>query len=173
MLSRNVVPNRSARWAGLIASATLAAACGTTAATGPLGGTQNSDELCAGVPAKEREMGILAYRDNFAGASILTEYGNVGKVKIGHERGATLGVRALPGLTAQWLERIAICHVASVRAGKVQGAENDPFVVAGAESRVEQSNMAFLVSIRGGSDDIGHEIIARTAAVIGAPTLAK
>jgi hypothetical protein len=46
-------------------------------------------------------------------------------------RGAVLTVNALPGLTAEWLDRALECHGAKAMLGHAAAAANDPFFVPG------------------------------------------
>ena len=61
--------------------------------------TQLSEDQCAGVPADERELGVLAYRGEIAGAQRLKEEYAVGKMKLTRDRGVRIGLRAEPGMS--------------------------------------------------------------------------
>ncbi|HVV51922.1 MAG TPA: hypothetical protein VHO06_19795 [Polyangia bacterium] len=156
-------------------AALLAAGCATESA-GPLAASmtpeqyaQVAGEQCAGVPAKEQEQGILAYRDALSGAQPLKEPYQVGKVTLTHDRGVRIGVRAQPTLTGPWLERVATCHMALARAGRLAPNAGDPFAVAGATVRVEEAYTGYVVELRVSNADAATEVMDRATAALAAP----
>lgn len=148
--------------------------CATTAGGSSAGAmslaeaAQIADQDCPGIPAKERELGILAYRDAIGGTQPLKESSQVGKVKFFHDRGVVIFVRAQPGMTAPWLDRVASCHIALAAAGRgVSGAgANDPLLVPGATVRVEEAATGYLVSVRVPGDDAASEVMRRAQALL-------
>jgi hypothetical protein len=138
----------------------------------PAQAAQIADQECAGIPAKERELGILAYRDSIGGVRPLKEKTRVGKWETTHDRGVEIAVRAQPGMSAPWLERVATCHIALATAGRGGASTDatDPLLVAGATVRVEEADTGFIVSVRVPDDASVSEISRRTQALLTGPS---
>ncbi len=159
---------------GALLSAT--GGCATTAtspsAMTPAETAQVAERECAGVPTKERELGILAYRDVIGGAGTLKETSQVGKVQFSHDRGVDITVRAQPGMTAPWLERVASCHIAAAASGRGTPATGamDPLLVPGASVRVQETSMGYIVSVRVRDDASASEVSHRTQALLSGPS---
>lgn len=153
-------------------------ACATTAGGAsvatmtPAEAAQVADEQCAGVPSKERELGILAYRDALGGVQPLKESTQVGKVKFLHNRGVVIAVRAQPGMTAPWLARVASCHIALAAAGRGPADEDsrDPLLVPGATVGVEEASTGFVVSVHVPEGAAASETLRRTQALLTGPS---
>lgn len=161
---------------GASLAALLVAGCATES-TGVLTGSmtpeqyaQLSDQQCAGVPAKEQEQGILAYRDAISGAQPLKDPYQVGKMKLTRETGVQIGVRAQPNLTGPWLERVATCHMALARSGRVTPSSSDPFAVAGATVHVEEAYTGYVVQLRVADADAAKEVMNRTSVALTTPS---
>ncbi|HEV3191021.1 MAG TPA: hypothetical protein VGY54_11015 [Polyangiaceae bacterium] len=132
---------------------------------------QVAEDACAGVPAKLREEGLLAYRSNIANTAPLTEGVAVGHVKFDHARGEQIALRAGPDMTIPWLGRVNNCHVSLARADRVSAAPAaDPFVVPGTTVRIEETYTGYLVTIRGDTDEAAGDIVQRTNAMLAAPS---
>lgn len=155
--------------------ALLATGCATesagmlTASMTPEQYAQVSEQQCTGVPAKEQEQGILAYRDAIAGAQPLKESYQVGKMKLTRESGVQIGVRAQPNLTGPWLERVATCHMALARSGRLAPSTSDPFAVAGGTVHVEEAYTGYLVQLHVADADAAKEVMSRTSIALTAP----
>jgi hypothetical protein len=183
MSVENKVSKRSVGLVGAGFAALLAAnGCATEAPSAfnpsltPVQYAQISQDQCTGVPAKERELGVLAYRDAVANVQPLKEEYTVGKTKLTHDRGVKIAIRAQPSMTAPWLERVAICHVALVRAGQIAANAGDPQVVPGASIDVEAAYTGYIVSVRVPDADGAAEVMRRaTVALTGgtAPATAE
>jgi hypothetical protein len=152
----------------------MAGGCATTDSTTTTAAqtAQFADQACLGVPAKERELGLLAYRDALGGAEKLQETEQVGKVKIARDRGVDIAVRAQPGMTAPWLERVASCHIAAVASGQAPTtpAGVDPLLVTGATVRVQETGTGYVVSVRVPDDRSASEVSKRTQALLTTPS---
>lgn len=154
-----------------------ASGCATTAggssptAMTPAQAAQLADEECIGIPAKERDLGLLAYRDAIGGARPLKERTRVGKMELTRDRGVVIAVRAQPGMTAPWLERVAMCHIAQTSAGRSAiPIESDPLLVSGATVRVEEADTGFIVSVRVPDDATASEVSRRAQALLTGPS---
>jgi len=131
-----------------------------------------ADDACAGVPAKERELGLLAYRDAITSVAPLNEVSFVGKSKVSNTKGSVIGLRATPGVSVPWLERVNSCHVALVGAGRLTGNDvaSDPFVIPGTILYAAEVYAGYALSVRGSNNDSAQEISRRSSALLSAPT---
>ncbi|MGO9287951.1 MAG: LexA family protein, partial [Polyangia bacterium] len=81
----------------------VTASCAGTIATGTTPSAAQyaaiADDACVGVPAKEREMGLLAYRDGIVNVTPLQEDTFAGKIKATRTEGAVIALRAMVELT--------------------------------------------------------------------------
>ncbi len=156
-------------------AALLAAGCATeqtgvlTASMTPDQYAQLSEQQCTGVPAKEQEQGILAYRDAIAGAQTLKDPYQVGKMKLTRDSGVQIGIRAQPNLTGPWLERVATCHMALARSGRLTPSASNPFAVAGATVHVEEAYTGYIVQLHVGDADAAKEVMSRTSVALTTP----
>lgn len=146
--------------------------CATTtggpSAMSPVQAAQIADHECLGIPAKARDLGILAYRDAIGGVETLKETEQVGKVKFSRNRGVDIAVRAQPGMTAPWLERVASCHIAAAASGRGASSSSgmDPLLVPGATIRVQEASSGYIVSVRVPDDVSASEVSHRTQALL-------
>jgi len=149
----------------LLSVAIITCACNiATAAHG-------AEDICAGVPANERAMGLLAYRDNIVGVAPLNEYRFAGKVKYGHTEGVVIKLRATPDISVPWLERVHSCHLAMAGSGQLAGYDSalDPFILAGTIVGAKQVYAGFELSVKGINDDAIQAILQRSYALISTP----
>ena len=153
-----------------------AAGCATTGSAPALAaaqGTEGTDQVCSGIPAKERELGLLSYRDAFGGTAPLTERVQIGKsVQVDRDTGVRIAVRAQPGLTAPWIARVASCHMALAAAGRLEdlSGRNDPLLVAGAKVSVDEEYTGFIVSVRAPNVDASADMARRAEAMLASPS---
>lgn len=145
-----------------------------SAMAGPPSAAQQAaigDDICAGVPPKEREMGLLAFRDGIVSVVPLTADSFVGKSKVSHTEGAIIGLRAAPGISVPWLERVNSCHVSLVNSGRLAGdqAALDPFVIPKTTVGATAVYAGYVLYVRGPNYDVAREIIARSNALLSAP----
>jgi hypothetical protein len=160
---------------GASLAALLAAGCATestgvlTASMTPEQYAQLSDQQCNGVPAKEQEQGILAYRDAISGAQTLKDPYQVGKMKLTRDSGVQIGVRAEPNLTGPWLERVATCHMALARSGRLTPSASDPFAVAGATVHVEEAYTGYIIQLHVSDPDAAKDVMNRTSVALTTP----
>lgn len=130
--------------------------------------SRQAEDYCAGVPAKDREQGLLAYRDSFARATPLVEDAQVGKVKISRTSGESIVLRAAPSITLPWLDRVNSCHVALVQAGRLNPGQSDPFVVPGTRTAIAETYDGYVLSIKATGTDALKDVVARTSTVMAA-----
>ncbi len=80
--------------------------------------------------------------------------------------GVELFVRAEPGLTARYLERLATCHVARYEAS-LASSHVDPLAVSGVEVRVRESGTGFVVQIASERRSTANAVLERATALDG------
>ena len=127
---------------------------------------------CAGI-SDDRDVSPFEHRDDIARVESLTEPTSQGKAgSVSRNAGATVAVRALPGLTSEWLQRIVDCHLARNAAlGHVVPEMPDcPLVPRGVEARVRPAGNGFAVDIRADDPDSAREILDRARRLIARPT---
>jgi hypothetical protein len=130
-----------------------------------------AENVCAGVPAREREMGLLAYRDAIVSVAPLKEDYFMGKARTSRTIGAFIELRATPSITKPWLERVNSCHVALVGSGQVLAHEAaaDPFVVAGTSLVAAEKFAGYVLFVKGVNADTVQEITKRSLALLSKP----
>jgi hypothetical protein len=90
--------------------------------------------------------------------------------------GTVVTFRAVPGMTAEWLQRVVNCHLArnASLGHAVPEMPECPRVPRGAQARVRSTGDGFAVEIRSDDEAAAREILARARrlrpdAVAGAP----
>jgi hypothetical protein len=106
--------------------------------------------------------------DGTAVDSVQPLYANVENAKSGAQselQGATIRVRALQGVTAEWLDRALECHSAQRVLGRIpeSSAPNDPFWLPGrvVDIDAQSARDGFTVAVRGSTSDDARAILAR------------
>lgn len=128
---------------------------------------------CAGVPAREREQGLLAYRDAIAGSRPLVQETLIGKLRVSSNRGTIISLRAEPNLSVPWLRRVNACHADLAAGGQLaSSASGDPFLVPGTTVTIEETQTGFAARVEGTSDRELTEIKQRIAALGVGPSVA-
>jgi hypothetical protein len=105
---------------------------------------------CAGISDKDRDTSPFAHRADIQSVSRMQEDTTAGKISVKREAGATIVFRAMPGLTAEWLQRIVDCHLArnaSVGHDMPEMAYC-PLVPRGAQATVTSVGDGFAVNVR-------------------------
>lgn len=118
---------------------------------------------CVGVSEQERDGSPFDHREDIAGVERLYSASS-GKLALKHLEGAVVTFRAVPGLTAQWLQRVVDCHLARNAAlgHDVTEMPSCPLVPKGARGSVTATSNGFAVAIRG-EDQAGTREILRRA----------
>lgn len=96
-------------------------------------------------------------------------YSTVEGAKTGHMaelRGATVVVQALPGLTAEWLDRALECHSAREALGHTSAPSDDPFWLPGSsvDIDVRSARDGFDVAITAYSSSDARQVLTRANA---------
>jgi hypothetical protein len=124
----------------------LAAAC-----AGPRSASEERD-ACAGLAPAAVDKAVDDLRANVEGVAPIYD-GNGPKV-LPHTIGASVQLRASPGMTASWLGRVLQCDA----------ARRGTLVPAGAESEVTPTAAGFAIAVRSRDPDVAQAIEVRARA---------
>jgi hypothetical protein len=125
---------------------------------------------CKGVPDPERNVRLLTNRQDVVAVGEIKPDDSLFQDSSPDPRaGARVLVVAEPGVTAEWLERIAECHIAQNAArGYPQSAASSPLDVKGAAVHVSSVGDGFAVDITSYDWKAGREILRRARTLLGA-----
>ena len=118
---------------------------------------------CVGVSTDDRDTSPFEHGRDIESVVPLEERTVGGKSSFMHTIGATVTFRAVPGMTAEWLQRVIECHLArNASVGHVvPGMPDCPLVPTGVTARVSSTGSGFAVAIRSDDADTAREILAR------------
>ena len=91
------------------------------------------------------------------------------KVSVTRSLGADVHVRAKPGMTAQWLARLAECHAARESAGLFCTSSECPLRLARVTTSVSATVDGFILAIRSDDPAVAREIAHRAQEVFRPP----
>ena len=123
---------------------------------------------CAGIPEADRDMSPFEHYADIAGIESLVETTQGSKQATSRTTGVTVTVRAVPGLTTEWLQRIVDCHLARNAAlgHVVPEMPNCPLVPNGVTAQVRSVRGGFAVDIRSDDSDAVAEVRARASRMV-------
>jgi hypothetical protein len=125
-------------------------------------------QACVGISEDDRDISPFYHRADIASVSVLEEpVKGLGRQSPMRTSGAVIEFRAVPGLSAEWLQRVVDCHIA--RAG-VMGHEMPemdycPLVLKGVKATVSSTGNGFAVKVTSDDADTVKEIIRRAQAL--------
>jgi hypothetical protein len=134
-------------------------------------------QACSGISENDRVMSPFEHPADIA--SVEPIYDRITSSKAGMSArlsGANVTFRAVPGLTAEWLQRSIDCHLArNASLGHVVPEMPDcPLVPRGVSARVRSAGGGFVVEVRGDDMDTAREVLARAQrSVAGHPVSAR
>lgn len=120
---------------------------------------------CAGITEEDRDISPFFHRDDIDGATRWEER----QGRYGHKlRGAVIEFRAVPGLTAEWLQRSMNCHQAR---SAVLGYDQPemafcPLALKGVTARVRSGGDRFLVEVESSDSAVAEEVWRRAQALV-------
>ncbi len=122
---------------------------------------------CVGIPEGDRDESPFQHREDIESVSpIFVPL----SAKTGGQRlvGATVRFRAVPGMTAEWLQRIVDCHMARNAAMGYEMPEMGecPLMIKGATATVISIGNGFAVSVRSDDVDAASAIRQRAQALV-------
>ena len=121
---------------------------------------------CVGISDSDRDMSPFDHREDIASVEPLVDTWT--KVQYGKTVGAVVTFRAVPGMTAQWLQRVVDCHLARNAALGYDVPEMPycPLVPKEASAKVTGMDTGFAVAIRSDNSDTANEILKRARALV-------
>jgi len=118
---------------------------------------------CTGISEQDRDMSPFEHREDIQSVSPLKEEVKVGRAVSYRTAGIEVVFRAVPGMTAEWLQRVVNCHLARNAAIGHDVATADmpycPLTLRGAEASVRSVGDGFAVAIRSSDDKIAQQIV--------------
>ena len=119
-------------------------------------------EACSGIADEDRDTSPFEHADDIA---VVRPLEVADGPKGGLERlvGATVTVRAVPGMSTEWLQRIVDCHLArNASVGHyVPEMPSCPLVPKGVEATVTSTGDGFAIAIRAGDSQTAREVLRR------------
>ena len=122
---------------------------------------------CVGISDDDRDTSPFDHRQDIASVEALTVGTTSGKSQSARTEGAIVTFRAVPGMTAQWLQRVVDCHLARNTAlgHEVPEMAYCPLVPKGVSARVAGTDSGFSVAIRADDSQTAQEILNRARAL--------
>lgn len=117
---------------------------------------------CVGIPAADRDESPFEHREDIEKVEpFYVRQG--GKQSSERLEGAIVAFRAVPGMTAPWLQRLVDCHLArnSALGHDVPEMAYCPLVPRGVTATVAPTRTGFAVEIRSGDSGTAKEILRR------------
>jgi hypothetical protein len=128
---------------------------------------------CAGLSEDDRDMSPFAHHADIRSVTKLQEEKQVAnsKAKITRTVGATIVFRAVPGLTAEWLQRVINCHLARNAAVGHDMPEMSycPLVPKGVQATVRSIGDGFAVDVYSDDEQTAAEIWRRAQQITPMP----
>jgi hypothetical protein len=120
-------------------------------------------EACAGIPEMDRDMSPFEHSEDISRVEPFTEI-NTASIPLRRTTGAVVTFRALPGMTAEWLQRVVDCHLArNASLGHVvPEMPNCPLVPREVEAHVASTGDGFAVTIRSDNEESARDVLARS-----------
>lgn len=127
---------------------------------------------CVGLNADDRDGSPFEHVNDIAGVEPLIEKSGTPKAPAQRTVGATVTFRAVPGMTAEWLQRLVDCHLArNASLGHVvPEMPNCPLVPKGAEARVTSTGNGLAVAIRSDDPTTAREVLSRAERLRSTPS---
>lgn len=132
---------------------------------------------CAGIDAEDRDTSPFDHREDIASVSQYNDDAHHGKGTSSRTAGATIVFRAVPGMTAEWMQRLVDCHIARNSAIGHESAMADmpscPLAVRGAQATVRSVGNGFAITVRADEDPAAKEILRRAESLKPASVAAQ
>lgn len=126
-------------------------------------------QSCSGLSEDDRDLSPFAHREEIHSVGPLREEVPVGKNKTTRTAGAEITFLAVPGLTAEWLQRVVDCHLARNAAIGHETASSEmaycPLTLRGVTARVRSTGDGFAVAVRSDDEATAQEILRRAEAL--------
>ncbi len=129
---------------------------------------QAEAKACVGIDDDDRDMSPFYHREDISSVTPLQTYaGGTGKQRVVKANGATVVFRALPGLTAEWLQREVDCHIARASSMGHNMSEMSycPLMLKGVTAKVSSTGSGFAVEVSSEDSTTAKEILRRAQAL--------
>jgi hypothetical protein len=125
------------------------------------------ETACEGLADADRDASPFMHQDDIASVSELTVEEIVSRVTRDRVVGATIVFRAVPGLTAEWLQRVIDCHLArnASLGHDVPEMPYCPLVPRGVTARARSTGAGFAVDVRADSEEGIRQVVERARAL--------
>ena len=124
---------------------------------------------CVGINPEDRDTSPFDHRGDITSVTALTVHRGGGKGGYtARSEGAVVTLRAVPGLTSEWLQRAIDCHLArnASLGHDVPEMPDCPLVPKGAEASVISRGDGFAVTIHARQEAVADDILARARRLV-------
>ena len=130
-------------------------------------------QACVGIDPDDRDISPFEHTEDIASVTPL-KVSEGGKVATQQTEGVVVTFRAVPGMTAEWLQRVVNCHLArNASLGHVvPEMPNCPLVPNGLTATASSTGNGFAVSVRSSDSATARDILSRAQRLIAAPAAA-
>ncbi|HVZ73806.1 MAG TPA: hypothetical protein VHJ20_15610 [Polyangia bacterium] len=126
----------------------------------------NPDVACHGVRDADSQIGLFTDARNIVRYQRLTPRQPASETETAESRGGVrIFLTARPGMTPEWLQRIAECHIAREIAKRYQDATQSPLDVPGITVSVTSTGDGFAVDLLADTAKAADELVRRTTRV--------
>jgi hypothetical protein len=124
---------------------------------------------CAGIPDEDRDMSPFNHREDISEVKPHVVYVRVSRQTVKKTTGADVVFRAVPGMTAESLQRLVDCHVARASAVGHEMPEMSycPLVLKGVIAKVSSTGNGFAIEVSSENPETAKEIRRRSEALVG------
>jgi hypothetical protein len=127
---------------------------------------------CSGISDTDRDLSPFEHREEITGVTPSSAAGPKSvtpKQQTPKLQGAVVTFRAVPGMTAEWLQRVVDCHVARNASMGFDMPEMSfcPLAVKGARAKVASTGNGFAVTVESDDPAAAQEILRRAQALVG------
>lgn len=118
---------------------------------------------CAGISEEDRDVSPFFHREDITSVAEIRPDGDWDATRKDTEVGARAVFRALPGLTAEWLQRVVDCQIARAAAVGYDMPEMTycPLALREVKARVSSTGNGFAVDVTSTKPDVGKQILLR------------
>jgi hypothetical protein len=118
------------------------------------------DSACTGLSDADRLAAVEGIKSNVSGADQIL-VSPCCKVPAMRPSGATLYVRAMPGVTAEWLERVVVCDAKPQDPNRACAGRECPVAFAGERVSVSELRGGFAIAVRSDNTETAKRIWER------------
>lgn len=136
------------------------------AAAGAL--AQAEAQACAGIDPEDRDVSPFYHREDLSSVTPIERPVQQGRQTAKQLAGATVTFRAVPMLTAEWLQHEVNCHLARAAAVGSEMPEMNycPLMLKGVKATVASAGDGFVVKVESDDPNTAKEILSRAQALV-------